>query len=171
MCHFRLAVKLRNPCHLAVSNAESNQKCQRPPAFSGSPPSGGTIMVASCNVGWVFGGKRCPACTTSQFRSPLDFDHGGGGGGGQQILRTLGGWGGGVNVSAETDHYFHWRLWGRCRTVRARCAHGARTVRARFKDGCPTCTPLNGPHKNTPRVLISAPCSPYWHTRILQFLV
>ena len=24
------------------------------------------------------------------------------------------------------------RLWGRCRTVRARCAHGACTVRARF---------------------------------------
>jgi hypothetical protein len=56
------------------------------------------------------------------------------------------------------------------RTVRARCVHGARTVQC-FWDGCPTCTPLNGPHRNTPRVLISAPCSPYWHTRILQFLV
>ena len=60
--------------------------------------------------------------------------------------------------------------WGRCRTVRARCVHGARTVQC-FWDGCPTCTPLNAPHRNTPRVLISAPCSPYWHTRILQFLV
>ena len=49
-------------------------------------------------------------------------------------------------------------------------SHGARTVQC-FWDGCPTCTPLNGPHRNTPRVLISAPCSPYWHTRILQFLV
>ena len=57
---------------------------------------------------------------------------------------------------------------GRCRTVRARCVHGARTVQC-FWDGCPTCTPLNGPHRNTPRVLVSAPCSPYWHTRILQF--
>ena len=56
------------------------------------------------------------------------------------------------------------------RTVRARCVHGARTVQC-FWDGCPTCTPLNGPHRNTPRVLISTPCSPYWHTRILQFLV
>ena len=59
---------------------------------------------------------------------------------------------------------------GRCRTVRAQCVHGARTVQC-FWDGCPTCTPLNGPHRNTPRVLIFAPCSPYWHTRILQFSV
>ena len=86
-----LSLEQSLPWHLAVSNAESNQKCQRPPAFSGSPVSGGTIMVALCNVGWVFWGKRCPACTSSQFQSPLDFDHGGGGA--QQILRTLGGGG------------------------------------------------------------------------------
>ena len=52
------------------------------------------------------------------------------------------------------------------RTVRARCAHGSM-----FLGWLPNLYPLNGPHRNTPRVLIFAPCSPYWHTGILQFLV
>ena len=89
------------------------------------------------------------------------------------------------NILAYTDHTTPPQCWTTsCFTpppppeMRARHAskwykgvlsHGARTVQC-FWDGSPTCTP-NGPHRNTPRVLIFAPCSPYWHTRILQFLV
>ena len=35
-------------------------------------------------------------------------------------------------ASAENSSAGIASLWGRCRTVRARCAHGACTVRARF---------------------------------------
>ena len=56
-----------------------------------------------------------------------------------------------------------------CRMVRARCVHGARTVQCFWKMH-PAATPLNSPHRTTPRVPISAPCSPCWHTRNFYFL-
>ena len=48
--------------------------------------------------------------------------------------------------------------------VVARRAHGARTVQS-FCNVPSTFTPLQGPHRTTPRVPISAPCGPCWHTR------
>ena len=53
--------------------------------------------------------------------------------------------------------------------VVARCVHGARTVQC-FWNMHPASTPLNSSHKTTPRVPISAPCSPCSHTRNFYFL-
>ena len=42
-------------------------------------------------------------------------------------------------------------------------SHGTRTVQC-FWNIHPASTPLNSPHRTTPKVPIFAPCSPYWHT-------
>ena len=49
-------------------------------------------------------------------------------------------------------------------------SQGARTVQG-FSNVHPTFTPLNGPHRATPQVPISAYCGPCWHTRNFYLLV
>ena len=48
-------------------------------------------------------------------------------------------------------------------------SHGACTVQC-FWNVHPASTPLNSPHRSTPRVPISAPRRPCWHTRNFYFL-
>ena len=48
-------------------------------------------------------------------------------------------------------------------------SYSARTVQSLWNVH-PTFTPLNGPHRTTPRAPISAPCGPCWHTGNFLFL-